>query len=152
MRSTLCECVTMLAAAGLGLAGPAAAQAPSLQQTFTVTLVPPIHGKVQLAPPLPADGKYAAGTVVTLTPTPEDGYVLDPAWYSVPSRFGQMYNEGMAREFKVTIDQDKRVGASFIEASAVKDLVVTHDVVYAKPGVKPLKYDVYSPKGARNLP
>ena len=27
-----------------------------------------------------------------------------------------------------------------------------HDIVYAKPGVKPLKYDVFTPKGARNLP
>jgi acetyl esterase/lipase len=52
----------------------------------------------------------------------------------------------------VTIDQDKRVGASFIEESAVKDLTVTHDVVFAKPGVKPLKYDVFAPKGARGLP
>ena len=26
------------------------------------------------------------------------------------------------------------------------------DIVYAKPGVKPLKYDVYSPKGKQNLP
>ena len=25
-------------------------------------------------------------------------------------------------------------------------------LVYAKPGVKPLKYDVFSPKGAKNLP
>ena len=63
-----------------------------------------------------------------------------------------MYHEGMTPEFKVTIDQDKRIGASFIEAAAVKDLVVTHDVVFAKPGVKPLKYDVFRPKGARNLP
>jgi acetyl esterase/lipase len=63
-----------------------------------------------------------------------------------------MYHEGMTREFKVTIDQDKRIGASFIEESAVSHINVTHDVVYAKPGVKPLKYDVYSPKGARNLP
>jgi dienelactone hydrolase len=63
-----------------------------------------------------------------------------------------MYHEGMTPAFKVTIDQDKRIGASFIEAAAVKDLVVTHDVVFAKPGVKPLKYDVFSPKGARNLP
>jgi len=54
--------------------------------------------------------------------------------------------------FKVTVDQDKRIGASFIDASAVKDLVVTNDIVYAKPGVKPLKYDVFAPKGARNLP
>src|SRR6188768_965161 len=120
--------------------------------SFTVTLVPPAHGKVQLTPPLPADGKYGAGTVVTVTATPDSGYALDSAWYSVPGRFGQMYHEGMTKDFKVTIDQDKRIGASFIEAAAVKDLVVTHDVVFAKPGVKPLKYDVFSPKGARDLP
>ena len=122
------------------------------QGAFTVTLVPPEHGKVHLAPPLPPDGRYAAGTVVTVTTTPDPGYTLDSAWYSVPGRFGQMYHEGMGREFKVTIDQDKRIGASFIEASAVGDLVVTHDVVYAKPGVKTLKYDVFAPKNARNLP
>jgi len=107
---------------------------------------------VQLTPPLPADGKYPAGTVVTVATTPDAGYVLDSAWYSVPGRFGQMYHEGMTPAFKVTIDQDKRIGASFIDAAAVKDLVVTNDIVYAKPGVKPLKYDVFSPKGAKNLP
>ena len=122
------------------------------ERSFTVTLVPPAHGKVQLTPALPADGKYRAGTVVTVTTTPDAGYVLDSAWYSVPGRFGQMYHEGMTRDFKVTIDQDKRIGASFIEESVVKDLVVTHDIVYAKPGVKPLKYDVFAPKGAKNLP
>jgi acetyl esterase/lipase len=120
--------------------------------THTVTVVPPVHGSLQLTPSLPADGKYAAGTVVTVTTTPDAGYALDSAWYSVPGRFGQMYHEGMTRAFKVTIDQDKRIGASFIEASAVKDVTVTHDVVYAKPGVKPLKYDVFAPTGARNLP
>jgi acetyl esterase/lipase len=131
---------------------PAQAPAANPDGPYTVTLVPPVHGKVALAPALPADGKYAKGTVVTVTATPDPGYAVDSAWYSVPGRFGQMYHEGMAREFKVTIDRDKRIGASFIEAAAVKDLVVTHDVVFATPGVKPLKYDVYSPKGARNLP
>jgi acetyl esterase len=119
---------------------------------FTVTLVPSTHGTVQLTPPLPADGKYPAGTIVTVTTTPDRGYALDSAWYSVPGRFGQMYHEGMGRDFKVTIDQDKRIGASFIDEASVKDLVVTSDIVYAKPGVKPLKYDVYAPRGARNLP
>src|SRR5688500_1063205 len=119
---------------------------------FTVTVVPPVHGKLQLSPALPADSKYPAGTIVTVTTTPDPGYALDSAWYSVPGRFGQMYHEGMMPQFKVTIDRDKRIGASFIDAAAVKDLVVTHDVVFAKPGVKPLKYDVFAPKGARNLP
>jgi acetyl esterase len=139
-----------LALAGLPLsfAGFLHAQTGS----FSITVVPPVHGKLQLSPALPADGKYPAGTVVTVTTTPDPGYVLDSAWYSIPGRFGQMYHEGMTPAFKVTIDRDKRIGAFFIEATAVKDLVVTHDVVFAKPGVKPLKYDAYSPKGARNLP
>src|SRR5262245_3692584 len=120
--------------------------------SFTVTVVPPVHGKLEVNPPLPADGKYPAGAVITLKTTPDAGYVLDSAWYSVPGQFGQMYHEGMTREFKVTIDQNKRIGASFIEESAVSHINVTNDIVYAKPGVKPLKYDVFSPKGARNLP
>lgn len=120
--------------------------------SFTVTIDPPVHGKLEVNPPVPDDGKYPAGTVITLKTTPDAGYVLDSAWYSVPGQFGQMYHEGMTREFKVTIDQNKRVGTSFIEESAVSHINVTNDVVYAKPGVKPLKYDVFSPKGARNLP
>jgi acetyl esterase len=140
----------MLVITGLVLATTASVRTEG--PSFTVTLVPSAHGTVHLVPPLPADGQYSAGTVVTMTATPDPGYVVDSMWYSVPGRFGQMYHEGMARTFVVTIDQDKRVGASFIEESAVKDLVVTNDVVYAKPGVKPLKYDVFSPRGARNLP
>ena len=129
-----------------------AASAQAQSASFTVTVVPPVHGTVQLVPALPPDGKYPAGTVVTVKSTPDRGYVLDSAWYSVPGRFGQMYYEGMRRDFAVTIDRDKRIGASFIEEAAVNHINVTHDVVYARPGVKPLKYDVYSPKGARNLP
>jgi acetyl esterase/lipase len=139
-----------LVVAGLSLVVGALLIAQST--SFTVTLVPPTHGTLRLAPPLPADDRYPAGTVVTLTTTPDAGYVLDSAWYSVPGRFGQMYHEGIAPEFKVTIDQDKRVGASFIEAALVNDLIVRHDIIYAKPGVKSLKYDVYTPTGARNLP
>jgi acetyl esterase/lipase len=128
------------------------APAPNPDGPYTVTVVPPAHGKVTLSPALPADGKYAKGTVVTVTAAPDSGFAIDSVWYSVPGRFGQMYHEGAGPAFKVTIDQDKRIGASFIEEAAVKDLTVTHDVVFATPGVKPLKYDVFSPKGARNLP
>src|SRR6476660_2572384 len=118
-----------------GLPLAVAASLRAQDNAFTVTVVPPVHGRVQLTPPLPADGKYPAGTVVTVTTTADPGYALDSAWYSVPGRFGQMYHEGMTRDFKVTIDQNKRIGASFIEAAAVKDIVVTDDVVFAKPGV-----------------
>jgi acetyl esterase/lipase len=137
-------------AAVLLLASPASGHAQTA--SYAVTLVPPDHGSVQLTPPLPADGKYPAGSVVKVTATPEKGYALDSVWYSVPGRFGQMYRESMAREFAVTVDQDKRIGASFVAEAVVKDITVKNDIVYAKPGVKPLKYDVFMPKGARNLP
>ena len=52
----------------------------------------------------------------------------------------------MARELAVTVDQDKRIGASFVAEAVVKDITVKNDIVYAKPGVKPLKYDVFMPK------
>ena len=141
-----------LVLAALALAPVAPVHAQAQGGPFAVTVVPAVHGTLELSPALPADGKYPAGTVVTVRTVPDAGYALDSAWYSVPGRFGQMYHEGMTPAFTVTIDQNKRIGASFIEAAAVKDLVVTHDVVFAKPGVKPLKYDVYAPKGARNLP
>lgn len=117
--------------------------------SYTVTLVPPDHGKVQLKPALPADGNYPGGTVVTVTATPDQGYALDSLWYSVPGRFGQMYHEGMTKEFAVTIDQDKRIGASFVEEDVVRDITVKHDIVYAKPGVKPLKYKTCLRRRAR---
>jgi acetyl esterase/lipase len=120
--------------------------------SFVVTVDPPVHGKLQLSPALPSDGRYPAGTVVTLIATPDPGYAIDSVWYSVPGRFGQMYSESPARDMRVTIDRDKRVGASFIETAALSHVSVTHDVVYAKPGVKPLKYDVFTPNNARNLP
>ena len=120
--------------------------------SFTVTLDPPVHGKFELTPALPADGKYPAGTVVTVSTQPDAGYTLDAGYYSVPGRWGAMYHESMTPVFKVTIDQDKHIGASFIEKSAVAHIDVKHDIVYAKPGVKPLKYDVFTPKGAKSLP
>src|SRR5215510_10487353 len=121
----------VLAAVSLSAAASAHAQAPAPPASFTVTVVQPVHGKLQLDPALPADGKYAAGTVVKVKTTPDKGYALDSAWYSVPGRFGQMYHEGMAPEWAVTIDRDKRIGASFIEEAAVSHINVTHDVVFA---------------------
>lgn len=118
----------------------------------TVTLDKPVNGTYQVNPPLPADGKYPKGTIVTVTATPASGFVLDACYYSVTGRWGAMYYESMASPFKVTINQDKHIGASFIEKEAVAHINVTLDVVYAKPGVKTLKYDVFSPKGAKNLP
>lgn len=120
--------------------------------SFTVILDAPVNGTVKVEPALPADGKYPEGTVISVTATPDPGFILDAGYYSAPGRFGQMAYEFMTPKFKVTIDRDKHIGASFIEKYAVDHINVTQDVVFAKPGVKSLKYDVYSPLGAKNLP
>jgi acetyl esterase len=137
---------TLLVLASLSTAPACAADA------FTVTLDPPVNGKFTLAPALPADGKVPAGTVITVTTQPDPGYTLDAGYYSVPGQWGAMYHEQMTPVFKVTIDRDKHIGASFIEKSEVAHIDVKHNIVYAKPGVKPLKYDVFTPKGAKKLP
>lgn len=121
-------------------------------QSFTVTLDPVQNGMIRVNPELPPNGEFPAGTVVTVTVTPDAGFVIDAGYYSVPGMWGAMYTEFASEQFDLTIDKDMNIGASFIEKSAVEHIDVTHDVVYAKPGVKTLKYDVYSPKGAKNLP
>jgi acetyl esterase len=143
---------TLLALATLTLAAAPALAADS----FKVTLDPPVHGKYQVSPPLPADGRYPAGTVVTVTTQPDAGYTFDSGYYSAPGRWGTMYYESMTPTFQVKVDKDLGIGASFIEKSLVDHVHVKQDIVYAKPGVKPLKYDVFTPrnpnKGAKNLP
>jgi enterochelin esterase-like enzyme len=121
-------------------------------ESFAVTIDKPENGTIDLDPPLPDNGKYKTGTVVTVRAQADDGFELDSIYYSVPGRWGAMYHESLIPEFEITIDQEKRIGASFIKSDEVAHINVKHDVVYAKPGNKPLKYDVYSPKGAKGLP
>ncbi len=122
------------------------------QKTFTVTEDVIKNGTIKVEPEIPADGKVPEGTVLKITATPDKEYVLDAVYYSVKGMWGDMYHESMVLPYEVIIDQDKKIGASFIEAEKVNHINITHDVVYAKPGVKTLKYDVFSPKGAKNLP
>jgi len=122
------------------------------QKTFTVSVDEVKNGKIKVEPAIPADGKVAEGTVLTITAQPDKNYALDAVYYSVNGMWGDMHLESMASPFEVVIDQDKKLGASFIEKEEVDHLEVTQNIVYAKPGVKELKYDVFAPKGARNLP
>ena len=121
-------------------------------QTFKVTIDELVNGSIELDPPLPADGSFPADTVVKVTTKPRPGFTLDSGYYSVPGRWGAMYHESMTPVFEVVIDQDKHIGASFIEKEALAHVDVRQNIVYATPGVKPLKYDVFTPKGAENLP
>ena len=139
-----------MVAIGLVAGGSAALHAQV--ESFTVTLDQPVNGKVTLSPTLPPDGKYPGGTQVTVTATPDADYAFDAGYYSIPGRWGAMYYESMSNPFTIKVDRNQRIGVSFIQAKELKGFRVIQDVVYAKPGVKPLKYDVYMPDGAKDLP
>ena len=122
------------------------------QVAFTATLVPLENGTIELEPTLPEGGKYPSGTTVTVRAKPESGYSVDSIYYAIPGRWGSMYHESLTPEFKIIVDQDKQIGASFIKSDEVAKIKVKNNIVYAKPGKKELKYDVYSPENAVDLP
>lgn len=121
------------------------------KKTFPVIIDKVLNGKISLDPKASVEGTYPAGTVIKVKAMPEAGYVLDSGYFSVKGAWGQ-YHESMSKTFNVTVDQEKHIGASFIKKSSVDHVNVIQDIIYAKPGVKALKYDVYTPKGAKKLP
>lgn len=122
-------------------------------ETYSIVSVPAENGSYTISPEIPKDGKIPAGTVLTIKTKPASGYKLDAVYYTVKGgMWGTTNYESFSPNMKIPITKDMNVGATFIPSSLVDNVKVTQDVVYAKPGVKPLKYDVYSPKGANNLP
>lgn len=128
------------------------AQASQSAVTYLVTVDKTQNGTLTITPSLPADGKVAAGTVLNLVAKPATGFALDSGYYTTPGPWGRAYHEFPETQFRVTVDQNKSVGASFIEEKSVAGYNTIQNVVYAQPGAKQLKYDVYRPNGAKNLP
>ena len=119
----------------------------------TVTLADAVNGSVTVTPKLKTDGKVKEGTVIRVTAKPASGYLLDASFYGFASPEGRVRRiESSLSELNIPVTGDVTVGATFIESDKLKGVNVTYDVVYAQPGVKKLKYDVYSPQGAKNLP
>ena len=122
------------------------------QAMFTVTVTKPENGTIAISPALPADGKLPAGSVIKVTATPAPGFAVDSVFYAIPGHFGREAYETASSSLTVTIDRDQEISASFIEQKALEGFTLKQDIVYAQPGVKKLKYDVFTPNGARNLP
>lgn len=119
------------------------------QESFTVKINETPNGKVIVTPALPADGVVKAGTTLKVIATPNAGWVFDSGY----TRSGwSPYVESMLPIWEVKVDKDMQIGASFMEPARADGYRTIQDVVYAKPGVKPLKYDVFIPDGAKNLP
>ena len=128
----------------------------SAQDTFKVKVDQPEHGKVTVTPAIPEDGRVPAGTVLNVkVEVTDEGWVFDSGYYLSMSKgmFYPTFKEYMTTEFEVTVESDIwSLGASIMEDWRLDGHKVISDVVYAQPGVKPLKYDVYIPDGAKNLP
>ncbi|WP_242919751.1 alpha/beta hydrolase [Pontibacter liquoris] len=122
-------------------------------ETYTVTSVPAENGSYTIIPKIREDCKVPAGTLLTVKAKPAPGYSLDAVYYTVKGGiWGTTSYESFSSKMKIPVTKDMKMGATFIPRSLVDNVIVTQDVVYAKPGIKPLKYDVYAPKGAKNLP
>lgn len=128
--------------------------ATAMGQQYKVTFDKAEHGSYTVSPALPKSGMYKAGTVLTVKATPDKGYTFDSGYYTASEDmpWGRLYFETMTPEFKITVHRNIAIGAYFVKQQATQGLVVTQDIVFAQPGKKPLKYDVYAPKGAKNLP
>jgi hypothetical protein len=89
------------------------------QLRFTLTLAsdPPGNGTVDAVPPPEGDGRYALGTVVTLTATPAEGYLFG-SWSGDAS--------GPDNPTQVTMDGNKSVTADFVRAFTLT-LSVSHN-------------------------
>ena len=138
------------------LAGLALCTGISAQDTFKVKVDQPAHGKVTVTPEVPESGVVKAGTVLNVkVEVTDEGWVFDSGYYLSMSggMFYPTFKEVMTPEFQVKVEGDiMSIGASIMEAERLEGHRVIQDVVYAQPGVKPLKYDMFIPDGAKNLP
>src|SRR5688500_9667900 len=106
---------------------------------FIVTQVPAENGSYFIYPPIPDDGKVTPGTVLSINATPSRCCSLDAIYYTVKGgMWGTTSYEHFSSPVKITVDRDMSVGATFVDKSLVENLDIRHDVVYAKPGIKPL--------------
>ena len=120
--------------------------------SYMASLDTPLNGKLRITPAIKAGTAYPANTVFSLTAIPDDGYEIDSTYYAVPGPWWVNYYESPDAETTIKLTSDMAIGASFIKSEEIEGFSVIQDVVYAKPGVKTLKYDVYSPDGAAMLP
>ena len=120
---------------------------------FQVKVADLDYGSIKVTPAIPADGVVADGTKLTLKAIPESGFEIDAIYYTVQGgMWGTTSYEFFSPEETITVTKDMTIGATFVDRSIVSSLNIYRDIVYAKPGKKELKYDVFAPKGGKDLP
>ena len=91
------------------------------------------------------------GTTLTIKAAAAKGFVSDGIFAAVNGPY-KYYNECCQPESLLVATNNMEVGCSFLPAKTFASINITDNVVYAKPGKKTLKYDVFAPKKAKNLP
>ena len=125
----------------------------TIKAQFQVKVADLDHGSIKVTPAIPADGVVADGTKLTLKAIPESGFEIDAIYYTVQGgMWGTTSYEFFSPEETITVTKDMTIGATFVDRSLVNNLNIYRDVVYAKPGKKELKYDVFAPKRGKDLP
>lgn len=122
------------------------------QNYYNVILDKSKHGTYTVSPEIPKNGIVKAGTVLTINAIADKGYVFDTNYRTGKGAWHPYYYEQTKPKAQFTVNEDMHIGASFIPEKTVENLNITQNIVYAQPGVKPLKYDVFAPKNAKNLP
>lgn len=140
----------------------------TFKRGVTVELAKPEHGSFQVEPPVTSGTMVPFDTKFTITAVPDPGYQLDSIYkkmYVMEPGWSLYLDESYRSPHTVMTDvQDERfklygggldkyvIGAAFMAEDTWGELNETLDVPYAAPGKKTLKYDVYAPPGAINLP
>lgn len=126
------------------------------QEMYRVVVQEPEHATMTITPAVPEDGMVPAGTIYNVKISDiEPGWAFDSGYWLMMGGAVRwpVYQESMVPEFDVKVDGNiLGLGASVMEQERAEGYTVIQDVVYAQPGVKPLKYDAFIPDGARNLP
>jgi len=121
---------------------------------FKVEIDQVFNGNLLIEPTIPESGYLKVGSKLKLSAVPDADYSLDSIYYSFKTKKRNWITniEEMSSPFEFEVTRDISIGASFIKNSQLKGFEVIHNVEYAKPGVKTLKYDVYKPEDAKDLP
>ncbi|MDO5442867.1 MAG: alpha/beta hydrolase [Bacteroidia bacterium] len=119
---------------------------------FKISIGECTHGRIEVSPAIGPEGtEFPKNTVLKVKAVPDAGYAFECGYYAMNGQFA-FYTEYFAQEFEVVVNGNGTIGGSFVEPSILEGYTCKQDIVYAQPGVKPLKYDAFIPDGAKKLP
>lgn len=124
-------------------------QHPSIKDNpdgpFHISIGECTHGHIEVTPEIPAEGiDLPAGTVLKIKANPDEGYLFECGYFAIGGQFA-FFTEYFTEDFEVTVTAPGTVGVSCVEPEVLSGYTCKRDIEYARPGVKPLRYDAFIP-------